>query len=117
MRLWDQRKKEEVNCLTPGEQSTLARPHLGKHISCAAVSSDWLVCGGGPRLAHGKSAAQGLELDPRAQVRFAARSRVRVSEVAFFSFQEKIKAVPDVTDLLSHCRGSLGREIRASFRE
>ena len=33
VRLWDHRKKEEVNCLTPGEQSTLARPHLGKHIS------------------------------------------------------------------------------------
>jgi len=66
VRLWDQRKKEEVNCLTPGEQSTLARPHLGKHISCAAVSSEWLVCGGGPRLAlwHLRTLSPSVTLPP-----------------------------------------------------
>ena len=66
VRLWDQRKKEETTCFTPGEQSTLARPHLGKHISCAAVSSDWLVCGGGPRLAlwHLRTLSPSVTLPP-----------------------------------------------------
>ena len=32
MRLWDPRKGEETNCLTPADKPELARPHLGKHV-------------------------------------------------------------------------------------
>lgn len=29
-----------------------ARPHLGKHINCVAIDDEnWLICGGGPKLA------------------------------------------------------------------
>lgn len=66
VRLWDPRKGEQVHCLTPSEKSDLARPHLGKHINCVAVSSDWVACGGGPRLAlwHLRTLAPAVTIPP-----------------------------------------------------
>ena len=55
-----------MNCLTPGEKPELARPHLGKHVSCVAVSSDWVACGGGPRLGlwHLRTLSPSVTLPP-----------------------------------------------------
>jgi THO complex subunit 6 len=66
VRLWDPRKGEQVHCLTPSEKSELARPHLGRHINCVAVSSDWMACGGGPRLAlwHLRTLAPAVTIPP-----------------------------------------------------
>jgi len=67
VRLWDPRKnKPEVHCLTPSNESRLSRPTLGKYISSVALSSDWLACGGGPRLAlwHLRSLAPAALLPP-----------------------------------------------------
>jgi THO complex subunit 6 len=66
VRLWDARKAEEVHCLVPAEKDQLARPHLGKHVSCVAVASDWLVCGGGPRLGlwHLRTLSPSVTLPP-----------------------------------------------------
>uniref|UniRef100_A0A1B6GSD9 Uncharacterized protein n=1 Tax=Cuerna arida TaxID=1464854 RepID=A0A1B6GSD9_9HEMI len=50
VRLWDLRQKSLTNVITPHTHAKVERPSLGKWIGDAALSEDWLVCGGGPRL-------------------------------------------------------------------
>ncbi|XP_054258767.1 THO complex subunit 6 homolog [Macrosteles quadrilineatus] len=50
VRLWDLRQKSLTAVVTPHTQPKVERPSLGKWIGDAALSDDWLVCGGGPRL-------------------------------------------------------------------
>ncbi|XP_076756137.1 THO complex subunit 6 [Xylocopa sonorina] len=50
VRLWDLRKKENTNILTPHLVDKVARPMLGKWIGAIDFTDDWLLCGGGPSL-------------------------------------------------------------------
>ncbi|XP_076674117.1 THO complex subunit 6 [Andrena cerasifolii] len=50
VRLWDLRKKENTNILTPHLVDKVARPALGKWIGAIDFTEDWLLCGGGPSL-------------------------------------------------------------------
>ena len=50
VRLWDLRKKENTNILTPHLVEKVARPALGKWIGAIDFTEDWLLCGGGPSL-------------------------------------------------------------------
>ncbi|CAK9821973.1 THO complex subunit 6 homolog [Anthophora retusa] len=50
VRLWDLRKKENTNILTPHLVEKVARPNLGKWIGAVDFTEDWLLCGGGPSL-------------------------------------------------------------------
>ncbi|XP_078044626.1 THO complex subunit 6 [Augochlora pura] len=50
VRLWDLRKKENTNILTPHLVDKVARPWLGKWIGAIDFTDDWLLCGGGPSL-------------------------------------------------------------------
>ncbi|EFN83862.1 THO complex subunit 6 homolog isoform X2 [Harpegnathos saltator] len=50
VRLWDLRKKENTNILTPHLIDKVARPRLGKWIGAVDFTEDWLLCGGGPSL-------------------------------------------------------------------
>lgn len=43
MRLWDLRKKENTNILTPHLVDKVARPRLGKWIGAIDFTDDWLV--------------------------------------------------------------------------
>lgn len=43
MRLWDLRKKENTNILTPHLIDKVARPRLGKWIGAIDFTDDWLV--------------------------------------------------------------------------
>ncbi|XP_075969925.1 THO complex subunit 6 [Anticarsia gemmatalis] len=49
--LWDTRTRSHTNKLTPHTNSKVSRPDIGKWVGSAALSDDWIVCGGGPRLA------------------------------------------------------------------
>lgn len=59
VRVWDALQHNCVHTLRPCDNSELARPKLGQHVSSVAVSNDWLACGGGPAPAiwHLKSMA------------------------------------------------------------
>lgn len=50
VRLWDLRQTRATAVIQPHLSNKVARPDLGKWIGAAAVSDDWLLCGGGPRL-------------------------------------------------------------------
>ncbi|XP_040576757.1 THO complex subunit 6 homolog [Lepeophtheirus salmonis] len=70
VRLWDTRKKvAEVNKIEPYRNDELSRPKLGKWIGAVALSSDWLVCGGGarPALWHLRSMSPNAILPPESQ--------------------------------------------------
>lgn len=43
MRLWDLRKKENTNILTPHLVDKVARPRFGKWIGAVDFTEDWLV--------------------------------------------------------------------------
>jgi len=67
VRLWDPRRnRPEVHCLSPSSESSLSRPKFGKYVAAVGLSSDWLACGGGPRLAlwHLRSLAPTAVLPP-----------------------------------------------------
>ncbi|XP_050678454.1 THO complex subunit 6 homolog [Leptidea sinapis] len=49
--LWDMRTGKAENKLKPYKEDKLARPDIGKWIGSVALGDDWIVCGGGPRLA------------------------------------------------------------------
>ncbi|CAB3239143.1 unnamed protein product [Arctia plantaginis] len=49
--LWDTRTRTLQNKLTPHTNSKVNRPDIGKWVGSAALNDDWIVCGGGPRLA------------------------------------------------------------------
>ncbi|OWR52270.1 THO complex subunit 6 protein [Danaus plexippus plexippus] len=49
--LWDTRMKKSHNKIEPYNNSKVARPDIGKWMGAAALGDDWIVCGGGPRLA------------------------------------------------------------------
>lgn len=52
VRFWDSREKRSTGAVEPFRQERLARPDLGRWIGAVAVNdADWLLCGGGPRLA------------------------------------------------------------------
>ncbi|XP_012214822.1 THO complex subunit 6 homolog [Linepithema humile] len=50
VRLWDLRKRENTNILTPHLVDKVARPRFGKWIGAVDFTEDWLLCGGGPSL-------------------------------------------------------------------
>ncbi|XP_043282650.1 THO complex subunit 6 [Venturia canescens] len=50
VRLWDLRKSENTNILTPHLNGKVARPAKGKWIGAVDLTEDWLLCGGGPNL-------------------------------------------------------------------
>ncbi|KAJ8722442.1 hypothetical protein PYW07_003622 [Mythimna separata] len=49
--LWDARTGKSHNKVQPHANSKVARPDVGKWVGSAAIGDDWIVCGGGPRLA------------------------------------------------------------------
>ncbi|CAK1545131.1 unnamed protein product [Leptosia nina] len=49
--LWDIRTGKAQNEIEPHKNSKVARPDIGKWVGAAALGDDWIVCGGGPRLA------------------------------------------------------------------
>ncbi|KAL0842391.1 hypothetical protein ABMA28_014507 [Loxostege sticticalis] len=49
--LWDVRTGKSHNKLEPHSNSKVSRPDIGKWVGSAALGDDWIVCGGGPRLA------------------------------------------------------------------
>ncbi|KAL4707418.1 hypothetical protein ACJJTC_008603 [Scirpophaga incertulas] len=49
--LWDIRTSKYHNKLEPHRNTKVSRPDLGIWVGSAALSNDWIVCGGGPRLA------------------------------------------------------------------
>lgn len=49
--MWDLRTAKSHNKLEPHKNSKVSRPEIGKWVGSAALSDDWIVCGGGPRLA------------------------------------------------------------------
>lgn len=52
IKIWDVRAKSCTASVKPYEFPICARPHLGRHINCVAIDDEnWLICGGGPRLA------------------------------------------------------------------
>lgn len=52
IKIWDLRSKNCTASVKPYEFPMCARPHLGKHLNCIAVDDEnWLICGGGPRMA------------------------------------------------------------------
>lgn len=50
VKLWDLRQNNMTNMIQPFKEHKASRPHLGKWIGDVSITSDWLVCGGGPRL-------------------------------------------------------------------
>ncbi|CAB4055104.1 THOC6 [Lepeophtheirus salmonis] len=63
------KKVAEVNKIEPYRNDELSRPKLGKWIGAVALSSDWLVCGGGarPALWHLRSMSPNAILPPESQ--------------------------------------------------
>lgn len=52
VRFWDARDRRSAGSVEPFRQERLARPELGRWLGAVAVNDgDWLLCGGGPRLA------------------------------------------------------------------
>ncbi|XP_046750767.1 THO complex subunit 6 [Diprion similis] len=51
VRLWDMRTKENTNVVKPFLADKVNRPGLGKWIGTVDFTEDWLLCGGGPKLA------------------------------------------------------------------
>ncbi|RNA24082.1 alanine--glyoxylate aminotransferase 2-like [Brachionus plicatilis] len=52
VKIWDLRSNQNCISIKPFENADCVRTNLGKFITCAAVDDDnWLICGGGPRLA------------------------------------------------------------------
>ncbi|KAG6449446.1 hypothetical protein O3G_MSEX006079 [Manduca sexta] len=49
--LWDQRTSKYHNKLEPYKNDKLNRSDVGKWVGSACLGDDWIVCGGGPRLA------------------------------------------------------------------
>ncbi|CAG9783995.1 unnamed protein product [Diatraea saccharalis] len=49
--LWDLRSTKFHNKIEPHKNSKVCRPDIGKWVGSAALRDDWIVCGGGPRLA------------------------------------------------------------------
>ncbi len=48
----DLRERNSVISIKPYDYPICARPHLGKYINCMTIDDEnWLICGGGPRLA------------------------------------------------------------------
>jgi len=64
VKLWDTSQQEAVHSVRPAEDTDLARPGCGSHVSSVAVTGDWLVAGGGPAPAiwHLKSLALATSL-------------------------------------------------------
>ncbi|KAK9512875.1 hypothetical protein O3M35_001193 [Rhynocoris fuscipes] len=50
VRLWDLRQNTMTNMIQPFKEHKASRPHFGKWVGDVSLTSDWLVCGGGPRL-------------------------------------------------------------------
>lgn len=50
VRFWDTREKRAVNQIEPHKNEKLVRPQFGKWIGAVAVTDDWLICGGGPKV-------------------------------------------------------------------
>ncbi|XP_045491802.1 THO complex subunit 6 [Colias croceus] len=49
--LWDHRTGKAHNKIEPHKNSKVSRPDVGKWVGAASLGEDWIVCGGGPRLA------------------------------------------------------------------
>jgi len=64
VKLWDTSQQETVHSVRPAEDTDLARPGCGSHVSSVAVTGDWLAAGGGPAPAiwHLKSLALATSL-------------------------------------------------------
>ncbi|KAF0312853.1 THO complex subunit 6 [Amphibalanus amphitrite] len=69
VRFWDTRQNKEVSKVEPHTHSDLERG-MGKWIGALDVTDDWMVCGGGPRLAlwHLRSLTQAAVCDVPAVV-------------------------------------------------
>lgn len=50
IKFWDRRDKRAVNQLEPYKNEVLVRSQFGKWQGTVAVTDDWLICGGGPRV-------------------------------------------------------------------
>lgn len=50
LKIWDPREKEYTDEIEPQKREELKRPEFGGFLGSCAVSNDWLICGGGPKL-------------------------------------------------------------------
>lgn len=50
VKFWDTREKRSVNQVEPYKNEKLNRASFGKWLGTVAVTDDWLICGGGPRV-------------------------------------------------------------------
>ncbi|XP_041431690.1 THO complex 6 L homeolog isoform X1 [Xenopus laevis] len=50
VRIWDLRNGAQTHKIEVYKYEECARPQYGKWISCLTTDSDWMVCGGGPKL-------------------------------------------------------------------
>uniref|UniRef100_T1GQT4 Uncharacterized protein n=1 Tax=Megaselia scalaris TaxID=36166 RepID=T1GQT4_MEGSC len=50
LKIWDPRENLHVNEIEPNKKDELKRPELGGFLGACAISNDWLICGGGPKL-------------------------------------------------------------------
>lgn len=48
---WDQREKTVAFTLEPHKNANIVRPNFGRWIGSASINKDWVLTGGGPRLA------------------------------------------------------------------
>lgn len=50
LKIWDPREKEYINEIEPQLKDELKRSEFGGFLGSCAISNDWLICGGGPKL-------------------------------------------------------------------
>lgn len=51
VKIWDNREKDAVHTIEPHKNDNIKRSEFGKWQGSATISNDWMICGGGPRLA------------------------------------------------------------------
>lgn len=50
VKIWDKREKQAVHTIEPYKNDNIKRSEFGKWQGSATISSDWIICGGGPKL-------------------------------------------------------------------
>nr|XP_018911210.1 PREDICTED: THO complex subunit 6 [Bemisia tabaci] len=102
VRLWDIRQSSVTACVEPFRNDSIARPSIGKWIGDVDLSEQWMVCGGGPRLAlwHVRTLSVGTIFksvkDEGIHVSKFLEDKVLAagasSSVFFLSYKDKIQA-------------------------
>ncbi|KAL5292772.1 THOC6 family protein [Megaselia abdita] len=50
LKIWDPRENGFIHEIEPQKKHELKRPEFGGFLGSCAISNDWLICGGGPKL-------------------------------------------------------------------